>query len=65
MTKTKINIQREKDCTMYDNQNLAIRIYDTNTVSLIYRVAPATFSILAISREQAAITLRDMRKASK
>ena len=65
MTETHINIQREKDCTMYDNQNLAIRVYDTKSVTLIYRVAPATFSTLTISREQAASALRDMRKARK
>ena len=65
MTDTQINIQRERDCTMYDNQNLALRVYNTNRVSLIYRVAPATFSTLTISREQAASALRDMRKARK
>ena len=65
MTATHINIQREKDCTMYDNQNLALRVYDTERVTLIYRVAPATFSTITISREQAAKALRDMRKASK
>ena len=65
MTATHINIQREKDCTMYDNQNLAIRVYDTERVALIYRVAPATFSTITISREQAAKALRDMRKARK
>ncbi|MDB4761455.1 hypothetical protein OAG04_00425 [bacterium] len=65
MTKTKINIQREKDCTMYDNQNLAIRVYDTEAVTLIYRVAPETFSTVSISREQGAKALRDMREASK
>ena len=50
---------------MYDNQNLALRVYDTERVTLIYRVAPATFSTITISREQAAKALRDMRKASK
>ena len=65
MTDTKINIQREKDCTMYENQSLALRIYDTKRATLIYRVAPATFSTLTISREQAASALRDMRKARK
>ncbi len=50
---------------MYENQNLAIRVYDTNKVSLIYRVAPETFSTVSISREQGAKALRDMRKARK
>ena len=65
MTNPKINIQREGDCTMYDNQNLAIRVYDTEAVTLIYRVAPETFSMVSISREQGAKALRDMRKARK
>ena len=64
MTDTQINIQREKDCTMYENQSLALMIYDKR-VTLIYRVEPATFSTLTISREQAASALRDMRKARK
>ena len=50
---------------MYDNQNLAIRVYDTEAVTLIYRVAPETFSTVSISREQGAKALRDMRKARK
>jgi hypothetical protein len=50
---------------MYENKSLALRVYDTKTVTLIYRIAPATFSRLTISREQAASALRDMRKARK
>jgi hypothetical protein len=65
MTDTQINIQREKGCTMYENKSLALRVYETKTATLIYRIAPATFSRLTISREQAASALRDMRKARK
>ena len=66
MTETQIKIDREEACTMYETQSLALRVSKiTDRVGLIYRVAPATFGTVTISRKEAARALRDMRKARK
>ena len=66
MTKTKINIDRCKTFTCYENKNVILNVSKvTKTVGLIYQVSDSKFGTITIDRNAAAKALRDMRKASK